>query len=999
MSKGAGTTGDVVLFVLLTMLCVILVYEVRKAVKVPSSLMLLLGGLFLRTVGVYIGAIEGAVTLWDNMDQWPVLLILLPALIFETAFTTDWYTFKRELGQIMFLATSAVLVSSVLTAVAIIYILGYDFTWSEAVLLGAILSATDHVAVVSQLKEVNAEHRLETLIQGETLLNEGTVMVIFFLMLDNITGHDVDQISAGLFFRLTFGGLTLGLAFGIVMTKILKRIANDMLLETNLTLITAYLVFYTAEATVLHVSGAIATVTFGLYMSAYGKTLISPSVEHTVHSFWTIIGKNIEAIVFVLAGVLLGKYIYTDEITFNDGGLMVSLFVILHIVRGIVIMIHYPILKRFGYGLNWKEAIVLTVGALKGTIAIALGLIVYRNEDVSKDFRVICLFFSVGICALSVGFDSIIVLFVVRYLGLSSLSSVQEHMLIQVTSSILEETGQQQKIAKRRQQLADWNEVENVAGPINLLTMVMKNTSTGRKLLKEIAQTSSKKLLEDFFNRLEFTREDLECEMRRRYLTTLKGLYWHEFEKGQCFGASAIILIGTTNMSLDCYSKPMDDWKHAKDSVYGDFFIKMLQKLSKFPCIGKLFHNFFYEHLTIAYDVASTFIHCHKEAKDLIETMCFDADDETMDLIFDEHKEQVKKAKDFIETQINDNFPEVISHVQTKKAAYALLYFQRKTAEECFEEGVVDGKERNLIIEAIDFSMKKLNLSGKPKMPGLEEVLAKSTLTSDLSKSAKHRIFSFASQKLYQPGDFLFEEDERSSGCFIILQGRVEERSINWSEQYGVGKLIGEQHMLPDVMFNTTSAEAKTLVSAAFIPKNPETCTLIEGSVWKFATAKRMLTEQMLRGFADFDFVDFQQLIDTCEMKNYYTGDEVELSAGGILLKGELQSGQSGLTYIPAQRGTSVVNSDSIFLHFNPMMTHHLSKGHTIKAAMLEASLNDKPQILKLVTRNPNKAVGALGPIVKATLNLTGGYSSSVAPATTVDDLEASKGEYLKTNS
>jgi NhaP-type Na+/H+ or K+/H+ antiporter len=993
---GAGATGDVLLFVLLTLLFVMLVYETRKVLKVPSSLMLLMAGVFLRTAGVYIGSVSGAVKLWDNMDQWPVLLILLPALIFETAFTTDWYTFKRELGQIMFLATSAVFLSSILTGFSIIYILKYDFDWSEAICLGAILSATDHVAVVSQLKEVNAEHRLETLIQGETLLNEGSVMVIFFLMLDNITGHNLEGSSTGLFFRLALGGFGLGLTFGIVMTSVLKHIVNDMLLETNLTLITAYLIFYTAEATPLHVSGAIATVTFGLYMSAYGKTLISPNVEHTVHSFWTIIGKNIEAVLFVIAGILLGRYFFNSEISLADVGMMLLLFVILHVVRGLVILIHYPVLRRIGYGLNWKEAIVLTVGALKGTIAIALGLIVYRSENVEKKFQVICLFFSVGICALSVCFDSIIVLFVVRALGLSSFSSVQEHMLLQVTSSILEETEQQQKILKRRQQLADWSEVKKTAGSYNLLSKVMRSTKAGRATLKTCTETSSKKVLANFFDRLEFTTFDLECEMRRRYLTTLKGLYWHEFEHGQCFGSSALILIETTNYCLDNFSKPMEDWSHAEASVYANWGFRLIRKLTKVPCIGQLFHRFLYEQLMTAYDVANTFIHCHKEAKDLLETMCFDADEETMDIIFSENKEQVKKAKEFIETQINDNFPEVISHVQTKKAAFALLYFQRTTAEECFEEGVVDAKERNIIIEAIDVSMKKLNSSGIPKMPGLEEILAKSQFISELSNSERRSFLSQSSQKMFHPGDLLFLEDERATGAYIVLQGRVEERSFNWIDSYGVGKLVGEHNLLAEVQFNTTTAEAKTLVSAAFIPKNSEIIELIEENIWKLATAKRLVSGTMLRGFADFEIADFQQLIDLSEVKQYTSGQEVALNSGGILLAGLLSCSQKAPCYVEPTREYVQALSPSSVLHFNSMITLNLSKGHSIKTAMMESEVSTGPQFLRLATRNPSKVVASLGGLVKSHVSLRA--SASVAPTTTNDDLEVSRGEMLRPN-
>lgn len=110
------------------------------------------------------------------------MLIFFPTLIFETAFAQEWHTFRKELTQILILSVPAVILSSFLTGFSVVYILGYDFNFGEAGIVGVVMSATDHVVIVSMLKDFDLHHRLTTLIKGETLLNEATVMLIFTLM-------------------------------------------------------------------------------------------------------------------------------------------------------------------------------------------------------------------------------------------------------------------------------------------------------------------------------------------------------------------------------------------------------------------------------------------------------------------------------------------------------------------------------------------------------------------------------------------------------------------------------------------------------------------------------------------------------------------------------------------------------------------------------------------------------------------------------------------------
>ena len=252
-AAGHSVVVDIDLWVFIALLFACIVIHARTVLKVPTSALLMLSGIVLRIIGQYFGMLGSAVVTMDGIEAETILLIFLPALIFECAFSTDWYTFRKEIGQILLLATTAVVLSAIQTAVMIRYILGFSdvFGWYTALMLGAILSATDHVSVVAQLKEVNADKRLETLIQGETLVNEGSVIVVFTAMMNGAVQSSTDsgQIIQ-LFFRLSLGGIALGLGFGCVLSVWLKRLVNNPVLETLLTFVTTYLLFFTADASI-----------------------------------------------------------------------------------------------------------------------------------------------------------------------------------------------------------------------------------------------------------------------------------------------------------------------------------------------------------------------------------------------------------------------------------------------------------------------------------------------------------------------------------------------------------------------------------------------------------------------------------------------------------------------------------------------------------------------------------------------------------------------------
>jgi NhaP-type Na+/H+ or K+/H+ antiporter len=256
------------------------------------------------------------------------------------------------------MAGPMLIAATFLSAVMMTYIFGYagDFTWEASLMFGSIISATDPVAVVALLKELGASKRLATMIEGESLLNDGTAMVVFLVLIDLVEGNELTAGEIiGMFVRLSAGGIVLGLIGGVILAFILGRIHNDAVREMNATVFVSYLLFYLAESTKLHVSGILAIVALGLYMTTSGKTKISSESMHTVHGVWSYIGFVAETVIFIVSGVIMGERASVpNTITYVDYLKLVGVYVGLHFIRFFLILVSWPALKSIGYGMSFS---------------------------------------------------------------------------------------------------------------------------------------------------------------------------------------------------------------------------------------------------------------------------------------------------------------------------------------------------------------------------------------------------------------------------------------------------------------------------------------------------------------------------------------------------------------------------------------------------------------------------------------------------------------------
>lgn len=337
--------------VLVILLIVSLVAIGVRRVRLPYTVALVLVGL-----GVSLRSAPQFV-LTDEI----ILGIFLPPLVFEAAFHLNLDELRRNSITIGLLAIPGVVMT--MLVVGGILTLGTALGTGAALVFGALIAATDPVSVVAIFRRLGAPKRLEVLLEGESLFNDGTAIVLFGIAL---TAFEVGRFtlleSVVDFIVIAGGGVIVGLLFGWVTLQLIGRI-DDYLVETTLTTIVAYGSFLVAEQ--LHVSGVLAVVTAGVINGNIGHREMSPTSRIVVLNFWEYVAFLANSAVFLLIG-------FAIDIDALINSLQLILWAIVAVLVARAIGIY--LLSRLGPDLSsgWRH--VLFWGGLRGAIALALAL-------------------------------------------------------------------------------------------------------------------------------------------------------------------------------------------------------------------------------------------------------------------------------------------------------------------------------------------------------------------------------------------------------------------------------------------------------------------------------------------------------------------------------------------------------------------------------------------------------------------------------------------------
>ena len=401
-------TGLVALSLLLAVATLL---ALAPALRIPYPILLVIGGLVL---GVVPGMPE------FELQPEVVFFGVLPPLLYISAFFTSLRDLRATMKPIGLLAVGLVVATTIGVAV-IAHAFIEGLSWPSAFVLGAIVSPTDPLAATSIARRFGVPRKLVTIVEGESLVNDGTGLVAYRVAVAAVVAGSFSAFyTAGLFVVSVGGGIAVGLAVGWIVRQIRRRLDNPPA-EITISLLTGYIAFIPAE--LIGVSAVIAAVTAGVYLGWHTPELTNAQVRIQATGVWEIVQYLLNALLFVLIGLqlpvvldALGEY---STATLVGYAALVSGAVIVLRFAWVFAVLQAPkwIARRMS---SWRGAVFVSWAGMRGAVSLAAALALPLRTDDGDPFpgRDLILFLTFAVILVTLVGMGLTMPFVIRALGL-----------------------------------------------------------------------------------------------------------------------------------------------------------------------------------------------------------------------------------------------------------------------------------------------------------------------------------------------------------------------------------------------------------------------------------------------------------------------------------------------------------------------------------------------------------------------------------------------------
>lgn len=620
-----------------------------------------------------------------NINPDLILYIFLPILIFDAAYELNLHIFKKTLTNATLLAAPGLIICMILTAGVLMaisfFVPGYEkWTWASALMFGALISATDPVAVVALLHELKTSKRFSTLVDAESLLNDGTGIVCFMLFYGITVWGRNDELTPILeFCQVVAGGAILGFIAARLVIWFITRVNSEEMIQNSVIILSAYLVFILAQL-YLGISGVIALVAFGLTIAYVGKPRLKPQVNIFMGSFWELLTYIANTLIFIIVGIVIAEKV---DFSWSHCAILLLVYIALNIIRYITIMMLYPIMKRSGYGLNKKESIILTWGGLRGALGMTLALMVSYTPAIPEEIRSQVLFFTAGTVTLTLCINATTMRWLLNKLGLIYIPTARTMMENKIQNLLHENSEQYFERLKTREALngANWEKVSQyvTASPSAQEATPMAN--------------------------------DVMNEIRLRVLDKEKMFLHQIYDEGIISKTSFMQLSNSLDELYDHDGSYALDTRTSIFNFCNRTFI--LDGMQKIPKIGSWISFYFKERIGIVYDLGRGFIILQKEDLKLLDDL------EGSNMLSGEQKVVLKTLRAEIQHNLDtmngilnklaNDFPKAYKHALTQKATRMLLCNERRNIRQLQTDGMLSDKDAERLYERVDERSEKLN--------------------------------------------------------------------------------------------------------------------------------------------------------------------------------------------------------------------------------------------------------------------------------------------------
>lgn len=621
---------------------------------------------------------KSAIDFAGNLNPDMILYLFLPVLIFDGAYELDLHVFKKSLFNSTLLAGPGIAISMFIMAAFVMGLAMFvpeckEWNWNYALMFGALIGATDPVAVVALLKELGTSKRFSTLVDAESMLNDGTGIVLFMLFFSAYTAMGGDTSSPLMrILIVVVGGTVLGWALARFTIWSLGQVGGDESVQNSAIIVGAYITFIVAQS-FLNVSGVIALVAFGLTISYVGRPQLKPEVHRFMQSFWELAAYMANTLIFIIVGVVIALKV---DVTWTNVLLLIAVYVGVNLARAAMVLLLYPIMKKCGYGLTMRESVILVWGGLRGALCMTLALMVSYTPAIPEEIRRQILFFTAGIVTLTLTINATTMRWLLLKLGLTRIPSAKMLLDYTIKQSLADNSEKYLESLKKREalEISDWKLVESF--------MPKKDKAPD----------------------VSFKPEDMLADIRLRVLNKERALCWNMYDEGIVSFVTLRCLTASIDELYDHSGRlPLSYRKRIFEYYDNSFYIRLIKKL---PIARKWLDVYFHDRVVTGYDLARGFVIVQKKSIELIKEF------ENSDVLMDQEKEQLVVLKDEINsnllkiTEIMDylstNYPVSFRCGVTRKSIRMLLANEHRQIESFQNEGLLTAKEARAMIDDLD---------------------------------------------------------------------------------------------------------------------------------------------------------------------------------------------------------------------------------------------------------------------------------------------------------
>lgn len=409
---------DKFMFCIGLVIAILLLVMLAQKIKIAYPIILVIGGLLLSLIPE-LPAVK------INPDL--IFLIFLPPLLYEAAWYTSWKDLWRWRRVISSFAFLIVLLTSLLIAIVSNAVIP-GFTLALGFLLGGIVSPPDAVSATSILKNVKVPRRVTSILEGESLMNDASSLIVFrFALIAVGTGQFVFRQAAASFFLVIIAGVAVGLLIGAIYYAIHKWLPTNTNIDVILTLTAPYVMYLVAEK--LHVSGVLAVVSGGLYLSARSHRFLSHRSRIRGANVWSSLGFVLNGLVFMLIGLQLPEIVaQLGNVSIGSaigyGVLITGVLIVCRFLCSLGASAFTVFISRFITTADsrpgWKGPVIIGWAGMRGVVSLAaaLSIPIYASEGVAFPQRNLILFITFTVILLTLVVQGLTLPLLIRWVNM-----------------------------------------------------------------------------------------------------------------------------------------------------------------------------------------------------------------------------------------------------------------------------------------------------------------------------------------------------------------------------------------------------------------------------------------------------------------------------------------------------------------------------------------------------------------------------------------------------